>query len=140
MLYYFSQGITAVFLLLFRFAQIEAIRSWDERIDAKALKNTYMARLGPLHRILNALRSGNKAILDRYDDLYLPAFTAVELTEATGRLGVMTEKLKQGQQDLGLAIPEAKDDEPTNAGRVRTAEQRSAEVMNCATGLPTVLS
>jgi hypothetical protein len=139
-LYDLSQGITAVFLMLFRFSQIEAIWSESEHVDAKMLRDTYHKRLSPLHGILNALRSREKTLLDKYDDLYLRAFNEVEFAGVTNRLSTMLEQMKQRAQSPGLPTPETRALVQENEGRTMSAEQRTAEVMGCATSLPVKLS
>jgi hypothetical protein len=98
-----SQGITAVLLMLFRFAQTEAIRSGKESITEDALKTAYNNKLFPLHQILNALRTDDRRLLDKYDDLYLRAFREIEPSESMNRLALI-RKNAQG--------PDAADDRP----------------------------
>jgi hypothetical protein len=135
-----QEGITAVLLMLFRFSQIEAIWSECEHVDAKTLRDTYHKRLTPLHGILNALRSKDKTRLDKYDDLYLRAFNEVEFAGVTNRLSTMLEQMKQKAQSAGLATPETRALEQENERRAMSAEQRTVEVMGCATRLPVKLS
>jgi hypothetical protein len=139
-LYDFSQGITAVFLMLLRFSQIDAIRTERECVDAKMLKNTYDGRLAPLHGILNALRSRDKTRLDKYDDLYLRAFNEVEFAGVTNRLSTMLEQMKQKAQSPGLPTPQTRALVQENEGRTMSAEQRTTEVMGYARSLPVKLS
>jgi hypothetical protein len=134
-LYDLSQGVTAVFLMLFKLSQIAAIRCGTECVDANTLRETYANRLFPLHKILDALRSNDKDLLDKYDDLYLRAFNEIEQAELTNRLSTMLE-VKKGQQRIGIAIPEANAPVQADEMPVMSAELRAAEVMGCSTRLP----
>jgi hypothetical protein len=110
-----SQGVTAVLLMLFRFAQTEAIRSGTESVTENILKEAYEKKLHPLHRILEALRTNDKRLLDKYDDLYLRAFREVEPPESANRLN---EMLKQTQKQ-GAA-----NDELGNKGNMPLTRQK----------------
>jgi len=134
-----SQGITAVVLMLFKFAQIEAIRSGQETVNVKTLTDTYASRLSPLHQILGALRSNNKDVLDKYDDLYLNLSRQIEASDTTNRLLTMVRQMTRPANKVDVNIPEIKQYEETCAGSM-TAEQRATEILSCTTGLPEELA
>lgn len=73
-LYDCSQGITAIMLQVFRTAQLLAMESKKERVDARTIRRAFNERMRPLHPAINALKSARLAELQRFDDLYLNAW------------------------------------------------------------------
>lgn len=69
-LYDVSQGITGIMLSAFSFAQLSAINSGSERVDAALIRQVYVDRMKPLHPALRVLQSGDPRLLDTFDDLY----------------------------------------------------------------------
>lgn len=133
-----SQGITAVLLLLFRFAQLEAIRTGKESVTEEVLKTAYNDKLFPLHRILNALRTPDKALLNQYDDLYLRAFSEVEPPPIVNRLTSMVEQMKQlgaaGEgSDTGKKASAARQKAGGADGEIQQLAQRAVAQMD---GMP----
>jgi hypothetical protein len=75
-------------------------------------------------------------VLDKYDDLYLRAFSEIEQAEPLGRLRIMTEQLMEAQQRSGIPIPETSRPATVDETPVMSVELRAAEVMISATSLP----
>lgn len=139
-LYDLTQGITAILLMLWRYAQTEAIRSKEEVVTEKLLKDVYLDRLRPLHRILEALKSGEMPLLNKFDDLYLRAFREIESSEAATRLTEIMNKAKQ--PNAGGEDRSSKHSNPrphTSAAAVMSCADRSAEVLSHTAGLPNEL-
>lgn len=127
-----SQGITAIVLLLFRYAQVEAIRSGAERIDPALLRKVYAAQLQPLHPVLDALRSKDKNRIEKYEDLYMPAFEEAAEGGVTGRLQMMLAQAATRKNSA--SVEPAREAAPPSV--VMTPEERRTEVLRSATGLP----
>ena len=64
-----SQGILDIVVKLFVLAQIRAIDSGLERITIKLLKTTFQEDFKPIHKIVDALRSGDARRIAEYSDL-----------------------------------------------------------------------
>jgi len=74
-----SQGIKAIMIRLFIRAQIEAITSGKEQVNAYLIKSIFNSKLfSPLHGMLEALKSKNKYLMNQFDDLYLKSFHLLE--------------------------------------------------------------
>lgn len=123
-LYDFSQGITAILLLLFRLAQEYAIRQGTECVDEKTLRIVYSTYLSPLQGILSALRKGD---LRLYEHLYLKAMRKVDSGNPVNRLNEMREA-------SGVS-PLAPSDEQPQINRDPAPQDSNDEIMRSAMGL-----
>jgi hypothetical protein len=65
-----TQGVPALAILLFRFCQVEAIRSGLERVTPKSLKRVADEYFGSVRPMINALKSNRPEELKRFDDLF----------------------------------------------------------------------
>jgi hypothetical protein len=74
-LYEVSQGITAIVINVFITAQIAAMEDGErETIDANLIRRVFQERMGPLHRAIAVLRSGDPRLIETFDDLYVNFF------------------------------------------------------------------
>lgn len=102
-LYDYSQGVTGIMIALFIASQVEAINGGTETVSIDLIKRVYDERFKPLHRIINALRSNNKNIVEQYDDLYPKAFEELKGDPILSRIEEI--KAQQGaEQELSLGI------------------------------------
>ncbi len=102
-LYDCSQGITGVMLNLFIASQIEAIDSERERVDKDLIRSIYFERFKPLHKIINALRSKELSLMNRYDDLYIKAFRELKKDGLLGRIDSIRTQMAEAQDSqLGV--------------------------------------
>jgi len=102
-LYDYSQGVTGIMIALFIAAQIEAIDSGSEKVSINLIRKIYKERFKPLHRIINALRSNNKNILEQYDELYPKAFEELKADPLMNRLEEMKLQLSsEKERSLGI--------------------------------------
>ena len=143
-LYDYSQGITGIMLNLFITAQIEAIESETEVVDAKLLKSVYLKRFKPLHGVIDALRSRDIRFLNRYDDLYIKSFSALNEDPLINRIDNIHTFLKNDQErKLGLGV--FQDDSIIQSAHSAKPLNRSSEellrlVKSGCTGISEVLS
>lgn len=131
-LYECSQGITAIMLTLFIAAQIQAIDSGSEKVDARLLKSIYHDRLKPLHRIIDALRSKDMNLLSQYDDLYIKAFTQLKNDSMLGRIESLQKQLLEEQQKRAGILEEMEAQETTR----KTKSSRTTSELLKAVGTP----
>lgn len=102
-LYDYSQGITGIMITLFIASQIEAIDSGKETVTKDLIRAVYNERFKPLHRIINAIRSNNKSLLDQYDDLYLKAFEELKADPMISRMEEIKAQLAATKEhSLGI--------------------------------------
>lgn len=106
-LYDCNQGITAIMITLFIAAQIQAIDSGSEVVDANLLKEVYRNQLKPLHKIIDALRSKRSDLLSQYDDLYIKAFTELRNDSALSRMQRLENQLLEEQQKKAGVMPDS---------------------------------
>jgi len=139
-LYECSQGITGIMLTVFIAAQIEAIDSGEEKVDADLLRKVYCRRFEPLHNIIDALRRNEQAFLNRYDDLYMKAFSQLKEDQLLGRVDVIKNQMTRAHEnqlgidlltDRGKRIPSRPD---------KMAGELAANVLSASTALPDVLT
>lgn len=97
-LYDCSQGITGIMLTLFIAAQMYAIDTGLERVDAKLLKKIYQERFKPLHRIINALKSNELEFLNQYDDLYFKCFAELKKDTYVSRMTEIQREVERGME------------------------------------------
>jgi hypothetical protein len=64
-----SQGIADIAIKLYFLAQIRAIERKTERVTADMIRKTAEVSLRSVQEPLHALRSGNKALLQKYEDI-----------------------------------------------------------------------
>lgn len=79
--YYYTQGIPDLVVKLFCLVQMHAITIGLEKITPELFKKVYEEQLQPVHDILDALRSGNPALIARYSDLTIPQIQIKEYAE-----------------------------------------------------------
>lgn len=104
-LYDYSQGVTGIMLNLFITAQIEAIESETEVVDAKLLKSVYLQRFKPLHGVIDALRSRDISFMNQYDDLYIKSFSALNEDPLLNRIdNIRTQLMNKQERELGLGV------------------------------------
>lgn len=135
-LYDCSQGITAIMLALFIAAQVEAIDSGAETVDAKLLKSVYLDQMKPLHQIINALRSGDVALLNNFDDLYIKAFAEINNDSKLSRLTLLQKKLEEEQERQVGIVQETGDAGQASAIKKKTPSTRSAAELLKEIGSP----
>jgi hypothetical protein len=70
--YDLSQGVLDIVIKLFVLAQLRAIATGIERLTPKLLQQVYNDELKPVHKMLQALRSGDPEEIVRYSDLTIP--------------------------------------------------------------------
>lgn len=139
-LYECSQGITGVMLTVFIAAQVDAIESGAERVDANLLRKVYCTRFEPLHKIIDALRRNNETVLSHYDDLYVKAFSQLKEDKLLGRMDVVKGQIMQAQENqLGIDLSTTKE-KNTPSSPDRTTEELAAKVLETSTSLPSILS
>lgn len=142
-LYECSQGITGILLTEFIAAQIEAIDSGAERVDADLLRKVYCRRFEPLHKIIDALRRNEEVVLNRYDDLYIKASSQLKQDQLLGRVDVMKGQMIRAQENqLGIDLSTVRERNiPLYPDR--TTEELAAKVLGSSgssSALPDVLS
>lgn len=91
-------------LTLFMAAQVEAIDSGVETVDATLLKSVYRDQMKPLHQIINALRSGDMALLNNFDDLYIKAFSDLNNDSKLSRLALVQKNWKKNKNDNSVSF------------------------------------
>lgn len=102
-LYHYSQGVTGIMIALFIASQIEAIDGGDETVSIDLIKRVYNERFKPLHRIINALRSDNKSIVEQYDDLYPKAFEELKGDPILSRIEeIKAQRGSEQERSLGI--------------------------------------
>jgi AAA domain-containing protein len=144
-LFKLSQGITGLMLTLFVAAQIEAIDSGSERVDTALLRKVYERRFQPLHKIIEALESGEKGRMDHYDDLYLKAFEELTADPLLNGLDHIQRQMNQSKErELGVE-PTASEPSTAKTRRTRKAKgqdfaQLLAAVAGESTAIPTELA
>lgn len=126
-LYECSQGITGVMLTLYIAAQVEAISSGIETVDEKLLKSVYQDQMKPLHKIINALRSGDVALLNNFDDLYIKAFAEMDNDSKLSRLGLLQKKLEEEQERQITFDQKASGAAPASANKNKPRPTKSTE-------------
>jgi hypothetical protein len=105
-LYDISQGITGIALNVFIAAQVEAINSGAEKVSADLLRTVWRRRFGPLHKIIEAIRSQNSTLLSHYDDLYSNAFSQLRADPLLGRVDEIRKQITRAQENhLGIDLP-----------------------------------
>ncbi|MFM0032777.1 ATP-binding protein [Paraburkholderia madseniana] len=62
-------GLPGVIIPLYQLAQYAAIRSGAERLSIELIRNVFNERMGSLKPILDAMRSGDKQKMVKFDDL-----------------------------------------------------------------------
>jgi|ERR1039458_3210828 hypothetical protein len=138
-LYECSQGITGIMLTVFIAAQVEAIDSGGEKVDADLLRKVYCRRFEPLHNIIDALRRNEQTFLNRYDDLYIKAFSQLKEDQLLGRVDLIKDQMiraHENQLAIDLSRATGKDALP-NPER-RTVEL-AAKVLGTSNALPAAL-
>lgn len=143
-LYEYSQGITGIMLSLFVAAQVEAIDSALESVDKDLLRSVYLERFKPLHKILNALRSQNIGLLNRYDDLYMKSLSELKDDPVMGRIDMLRMQLAAAQENqLGiLSLKSEGEGKPRPKGQNTpklSTEELAAMVDEGSTTVPEVL-
>jgi hypothetical protein len=91
-LYEETQGITDFAVKVYMFAQERAIDSGKEMITPRVIRSVAKDKLGIPREVLNALKYGDKRILERFEDVY-PAILKeylAELPEDSQVLGKIT--------------------------------------------------
>ncbi|OZG70881.1 hypothetical protein BTA51_23890 [Hahella sp. CCB-MM4] len=102
-LYDYSQGVTGILIALFIASQIEAIDTGIETVSIDLIKQVYNVRFKPLHRIINALRSNNKKIIQQYDDLYPKAFEQLKADAILSRIEeIKAQQAAEQERSLGI--------------------------------------
>jgi AAA domain-containing protein len=143
-LYEYSQGITGIMLTLVVAAQIEAIDSGAERVDEVLLRDVYLERFKPLHKIINALRSKDLGLLNRYDDIFIKAFSELKDDGLLARIASLQAQLAAAQENqLGIlsvksenkGTPQPKAQKPPKL----STEDLAAMVYGGSTALPKAL-
>lgn len=66
-----SQGITALAVNLFMFAQIRAITSGKERVEVGLIREVAKNELRMVRKMIQALQSNNQEVLAEYDDIVI---------------------------------------------------------------------
>jgi hypothetical protein len=135
-LYECSQGITAIMLTLFMAAQVEAIDSGVETVDVKLLKSVYRDQMKPLHQIINALRSGDVALLNNFDDLYIKAFSDLNKDNKLSRLALVQKKLEEEQERQVGIVNGTVDEVPASATKGKARSKWSASELLKEIGSP----
>ncbi len=120
-LYDCSQGITGIVLTLFIKAQIAAIDSGTEVVNAKMLKSVYRNNLQPIHDMVNALRSGDIKALSRYEDLYRSSTSAMKQNSESNRFQEL-QKLATQSSDSKTPVVQATE---ANVGKPAVLVKRS---------------
>ena len=123
-------------LTLFIAAQVEAIDSGAETVDEKLLKSVYRDQMKPLHQIINALRSGDVALLNNFDDLYINAFAELNNDSKLSRLTLLQKTLLEEQERQVGIIQDTGDEEQTSVTRKKTRSTQSAANLLKELGLP----
>lgn len=90
-----SQGITGIMLSTFIKAQIEAINTGNETVDAKMLRYVYKTQLQPIHDMINALRSKDKKALAQYEDLYRVSTKGLKSDNTSNRYDELKSQIDQ---------------------------------------------
>lgn len=67
--YDLTQGVIDLAIKLFIAAQARAMSSGDEELSEGLLEQTYLEDMKAIHPMVEALRSGDKAALEQFDDL-----------------------------------------------------------------------
>ena len=102
--------------------------------------NNGMERGEVSHKIIDALRRNEEVLLNRYDDLYIKAFTQLKQDQLLGSLDVMKRQMIRAQENqLGIDLSTATD-RSTPLSPDRTAEELAAKVLGSSSALPDVLS
>jgi hypothetical protein len=107
-LHHLSLGITDVVVVLFKLAQQYAMESGIEEITVEVIKHAYNEYLIPLHRPLNALRTGTFESLASFEDLIPPDLWDLNVP-ASSTISV---------SELNRALDTAFDDQPKPDRRV----------------------
>ncbi|MDY0744785.1 AAA family ATPase [Paucibacter sp. R3-3] len=68
-LYWACQGVVDLTIKMVKSAQIRAMIDGTERLSIELLKSVYEREFKVLHHMLDALRTNNWALLERYDDI-----------------------------------------------------------------------
>ena len=138
-LYECSQGITGIMLTVFIAAQVEAIDSGREKVDADLLREVFCRRFKPLHNIIDALRRNEQSFLNRYDDLYIKAFPQLKEDRLLRRVDVIKDQMRRDHENqLGIDLSRTTGKDALLNPNRRTAEL-AAKVLGTSDVLPAAL-
>lgn len=136
-LYDYSQGITGIMITLFIASQIEAIDGGSETVTKDLIRAVYKERFKPLHRIINALRSKKKSVIEQYDDLYPKAFDELKVDPLLSRLEEVKAQLV-AEREQSLGIMDASSEQPKE--NKKDASALLAAISPNSRKLPKILS
>lgn len=111
-----TQGMTWALPALLCKAQKEAILSESETVDADVLMETFSERATEMHDLVRAMASRDPGLLTKYEDLYHPAFDALQ-----------AQKRNQEFQRLNLignSTSETSESQPKRGAGTRSSGQR----------------
>jgi hypothetical protein len=119
-----SQGITRIMLNIFIMAQMQAIDTEAETVDADLIRSIYNDRFSPIHGLINALRSKDEGQLRSYEELYLTAFTEMKLKDAQfNRFDELHKSLKVADDQKHGVI----DQEPQSSSKPKPRKSKVSD-------------
>lgn len=122
-LYEETQGITDFAVKVYMFAQERAIDSGKEIVTASIIRSAAKDKLRIPREVLQALKTGDKRVLERYEDLYYKAFKSYlheqpESAKLTGKINSAPE--------IKILLEQSLDRPPKSSEFVKSTEGNSS--------------
>ncbi|WP_161628419.1 AAA family ATPase [Desulfocurvibacter africanus] len=99
-LYDCSQGIFGIMLRIFTASQVVAIEQKKETLSSRLIRNVYLSEFSMLHKVIDAIRSGDLSALSLFEDLYSTAFKGNDTSTIVNRLALLSNQIRPTEDKL----------------------------------------
>jgi hypothetical protein len=97
-----TQGIAAIIVRLFQMSQFEAISSKVELLSPELFRKVASDNFQLIQPMLDAIRSGNTKLIDKYEDLMSTELLRLERkVDTTSRMEILREEARTRRRDAG---------------------------------------
>lgn len=129
LIFHLSQGILAIFIALYRAAQVHAIRHNLETVTEEVLKIVYERQFVLMHPALAALRSKKNNRLEKFEDL-LPPKDQLDALLRPNQNEILAERIQHLLAANHAATEQTAASEPESArGKQSDADQATVQLL-----------